>query len=71
VAAAGGVATTGVGGTFGGITTTDGGRYCAATEAGVTILGAGAGVSITGFGGGTAFGSAGVARTSTFASTAG
>ena len=36
VLAAGGVA-----GTLGGITTTDGGRYVAATEAGVTILGAG------------------------------
>jgi hypothetical protein len=32
----------GAAGTLGGITTTDGGRYVAATEAGVTILGAGA-----------------------------
>jgi len=39
VAAAGGVT-----GTFGGITTTDGGRYVAATEAGVTIRGADPGV---------------------------
>lgn len=70
MAEAGGVATTDVGGTLGGITTTDGGRYCAATEAGVTILGAGAGVSIAGLGGGTAFGSAGAAGASTFASTA-
>jgi hypothetical protein len=31
----------GIGGTLGGITTTDGGRYVAATEAGVTIRGAG------------------------------
>ena len=50
-------------GTLGGITTTDGGRYVAATDAGVTILGAGgAGVgmgdSIAGFGG-TAFGADG------------
>jgi hypothetical protein len=38
--------------TFGGITTTVGGRYPAATEAGVTILGvAGAGASIAGLGG--------------------
>lgn len=43
----------GVGGTLGGITTTDGGRYVAATEAGVTILGTGggAGASLAGFGG--------------------
>ena len=38
---AGVVAAGGVRGTLGGITTTDGGRYVAATEAGVTILGAG------------------------------
>ena len=69
-AAAGGVTTADVGGTFGGITTTAGGRYCAATEAGVTILGAGAGVSTAGFGGGTAFATAGASGASTFASTA-
>jgi hypothetical protein len=42
----------GVPGTLGGITTTDGGRYVAATEAGVTILGAGgvACVSVDGLG---------------------
>lgn len=48
VLAAGGVA-----GTLGGITTTDGGRYVAATEAGVTILGAGGvtcGASVGGLG---------------------
>jgi|SRR5271166_1469873 len=39
-AESGGVTAGGVAGTFGGITTTDGGRM-AATEAGVTILGAG------------------------------
>jgi hypothetical protein len=47
-----------VAGTFGGITTTDGGRYVAATEAGVTILGAGdgaCGASADGLGA-TAFG---------------
>lgn len=66
-----GGAATGVGGTFGGITTTDGGRCCAATEAGVTIRGGGAGVSTTDFGGGTAFGPVGTAAVSTFASTAG
>ena len=69
LAVAGGVATAGVGGILGGITTTAGGRYCAATEAGVTILGAGAEVS-TGFGGGTAFATAGASGASTFASTA-
>jgi hypothetical protein len=53
VLAAGGVA-----GTLGGITTTEGGRYVAATEAGVTILGAGGvpcGASVDVFGA-TAFG---------------
>ena len=52
-AAAGELAGGGVAGTLGGITTTDGGRYVAATEAGVTILGAGggAGASLAGFGG--------------------
>jgi hypothetical protein len=58
-AAVGGVAG-GAGGVFGGITTTDGGRYVAATEAGVTTRGAGGGaeVSVAGFGG-IAFGAAG------------
>jgi hypothetical protein len=42
---------TGAGGTFGGMTTTEGGRYVAATDAGVTILGAGAGASAGGLGG--------------------
>jgi hypothetical protein len=54
-----GVAAGGVTGVFGGITTTDGGRYVAATEAGVTIRGAGgAGASLADFGG-IAFGVAG------------
>ena len=58
-------------GTLGGITTTDGGRYVAATEAGVTILGAGgAGASLADLGG-IAFGAAGAAGTSGFASTTG
>ncbi len=50
----------GAAGVFGGITTTDGGRYVAATEAGVTTLGAGggAGDSVAGLGG-IAFGAAG------------
>jgi hypothetical protein len=63
--ALGGVA----GGVFGGITTTDGGRYVAATDAGVTTLGAGggAGVSVTGFGGI----ALGVAGTSALASAGG
>ncbi len=60
----------GVGGTFGGITTTDGGRCAAATEAGVTIRGAGVGASGAGFGG-TAFGITGAAGASVFASTGG
>src|SRR5580698_6966151 len=49
-----GAAAGGVTGVLGGITTTDGGRYVAATEAGVTILGAGsagAGASLAGLGG--------------------
>jgi len=55
---AGGAAAAGeVAGTFGGITTTAGGRYVAATEAGVTILGAG---GATGAGGSLA-GGAGIA----------
>lgn len=71
------------GGVFGGITTTDGGRYVAATEAGVTSLGvdgdcggAGAAASAGGFGG-TAFGAEGAAGVadaagaSTLVSTAG
>jgi hypothetical protein len=72
VGAAGGVAAVGVTGAFGGITTTDGGRYVAATEAGVTILGAGgvAGTSVAGFGA-TAFGGAGTIGASAFASTDG
>src|ERR1700726_2581736 len=50
--AAGVVAAAGATGTLGGITTTVGGRYPAATEAGVTILGAGgAGASVAGLGG--------------------
>jgi hypothetical protein len=55
--------------TFGGITTTVGGRYPAATEAGVTILGvAGAGASIAGLGGVALTGAGGA---SDFASAAG
>jgi hypothetical protein len=60
-------------GALGGITTTDGGRYVAATEAGVTILGAGGGLagrSAAGFGG-IAFGAGGAGGASTFASTVG
>jgi len=72
--AAGVVAAGGVTGTLGGITTTVGGRYPAATEAGVTILGAGgagAGTSPAGLGG-TAFGGAtGATGASAFASTTG
>ena len=63
--AAGVVAAGGVAKTLGGITTTEGGRYVAATEAGVTILGAGeAGVGAGAFAaglGGTAFGNTGAA----------
>jgi hypothetical protein len=62
---AGMVAAGGVTGTFGGITTTDGGRYVAATEAGVTIRGvdaAACGVSLEGFGG-VALGAAGAEAT--------
>jgi hypothetical protein len=69
---AAGVVAAGGAGAFGGITTTAGGRYAAATEAGVTTLGAGcadAGASIAGLGG-TAFGATGTAG-SAFASTAG
>src|SRR5580698_2326433 len=50
---------------LGGVTTTDGGRYVAATEAGVTILGAGGAggaVSIAGLGG-IALGTDGAAET--------
>jgi hypothetical protein len=58
--------------TFGGITTTVGGRYPAATEAGVTILGvAGAGDSIAGLGGVALAGATGAAGASGFASAAG
>jgi hypothetical protein len=61
----------GVTGAFGGITTTDGGRYVAATDAGVTILGAGgAGVSAAGFGG-IALGADGAAGGSAFATAGG
>ena len=58
-------------GALGGITTTDGGRYVAATEAGVTILGAGgAGASVAGLSG-VALGVTGAAGASAFASAAG
>jgi len=70
-AGAGVVAASGTTGALGGITTTDGGRYVAATEAGVTILGAGgAGASVAGLGG-IAFGAAGAIGVSAFASIAG
>ena len=59
-----------VGGTFGGITTTAGGRCAAATEAGVTTRGAGA-TGSTGNFGGTAFGVPGAAGASVLASAAG
>jgi hypothetical protein len=66
--AAGVVAAGGVTGALGGITTTDGGRYVAATEAGVTILGAGgAEISLVDFGG-MAFGGAAADRGSVFPS---
>ena len=67
VGAAGGTA-----GTLGGMTTTDGGRYVAATDAGVTIRGAGgagAGASAAGLAG--IFGATGATGVSAFASTAG
>ena len=64
--AAGVVAAGGATGTLGGITTTVGGRYPAATEAGVTILGAGdAGASVAGLGG-IAFGAPAFASTAGF-----
>ncbi len=63
--AAGVVAAGGATGILGGITTTVGGRYPAATEAGVTILGAGAGASVTGLGG-IAFGAPAFASTAGF-----
>jgi hypothetical protein len=67
--AAGAVATGGVAGILGGITTTDGGRYVAATEAGVTILDAGgAGAWLAGWAG---FGFAVATGASVLASTAG
>jgi hypothetical protein len=72
--AAGVVAAGGVTGTLGGITTTVGGRYPAATEAGVTILGvggAGAGTSTAGLGGIAFADATGAAGVSAFASTAG
>jgi len=60
------VAAGGVNGPLGGITTTVGGRYPAATEAGVTILGAGdAGASVAGLGG-IAFGAPAFASTAGF-----
>jgi len=60
------VAAGGATGTLGGITTTVGGRYPAATEAGVTILGAGdAGASTAGLGG-MAFGAPAFASTAGF-----
>ena len=71
--AGGGVAAGGVTGALGGITTTVGGRYPAATEAGVTILGVGgacAGTSPAGLGV-TAFGTTGATGASAFASTTG
>ena len=69
--ATGGVAAGGGTGALGGITTTVGGRYPAATEAGVTSLGvAGAGISCAGLGG-AAFGGAGTDGASAFASTTG
>ena len=71
LAAGGGVATGVAAVALGGITTTVGGRYVAATEAGVTILGAGgAGVSTAGLGG-IAFGAGGAGGASAFASVAG
>ena len=70
--ATGGVAAGGGTGTLGGITTTVGGRYPAATEAGVTSLGVGAGAdaSIAGLGG-AAFGGVVTDGASAFASTTG
>lgn len=59
----------GVGGAFGGITTTDGGRCAAATDAGVAILGA-AGASVGGLDG-VAFGFTGATGAAVFASTGG
>jgi hypothetical protein len=71
VEAGGVVAAGGVTGALGGITTTVGGRYVAATEAGVTIFGAGGtGASLAGLGG-TAFGVARAAGASVFTSAAG
>ncbi len=71
VAPAGMVAAGVVTGTLGGITTTDGGRCAAATEAGVTSLGGvAAGASAVGLDG-AAFGFAGATGASAFASTAG
>ncbi len=70
-AAAGTIAAGGVTGTLGGITTTDGGRCAAATEAGVTSLGGvAAGASPAGLDG-AAFGLTGATGASAFASTAG
>jgi hypothetical protein len=72
--AAGVVAAGSVTGTLGGITTTDGGRYVAATDAGVTslgVVGADAGASIAGLGGTALGGATGAPGASTFASAAG
>ena len=68
VVPAGVVAAGGATGVLGGITTTVGGRYPAATEAGVTILGVGgAGASAAGLGG-IAFGAPAFASTGGFSS---
>ena len=67
--ALGGAAAGAGAGVFGGITTTDGGRYVAATEAGVTTRGAGGGAGVSAAGlGGIAFGDVGA---SALASTGG
>ncbi len=70
--ALGGGVVAGATGTLGGITTTDGGRYVAATDAGVTIRGAGgAGVGASAAGLAGIFGATGATEASAFASTAG
>jgi len=72
--AAGVVAAGGVAGTLGGITTTAGGRYVAATDAGVTSLGvggSGAGTSVAGLGGTALGGATGALGASTFAAAGG
>jgi len=70
VVVAAGVVAAGATGTLGGITTTVGGRYPAATEAGVTILGVGGAGASTGGLGGIALGAPGFASAAGF-STAG